>query len=163
MPLKVMVTPATDRDDHPARDLSFRLRPARPEVTAACAACPRLGLSIVLGALTACSLQMVSRQGGLPLLAMAVPLLVLGVGLGAIGGSIADMALAKVPQENAGSASGLFNTSIHLGIALGVATNASVFFSATGGSTDATVNRDVFTGVLSQLGTDSAVVGPGRR
>ncbi|WP_063792577.1 IS5 family transposase [Streptomyces atriruber] len=33
LPLKVMVAPATNRDDHPARDLLFRLRLAHPEVS----------------------------------------------------------------------------------------------------------------------------------
>lgn len=35
MPLTFMVAPATNRDDHPARDLLFRLRLAHPEVTVA--------------------------------------------------------------------------------------------------------------------------------
>ncbi|MFD6288601.1 transposase, partial [Streptomyces sp. NPDC060205] len=35
IPLKVMVAPATNRDDGPARDLLFRLRLAHPEVTVA--------------------------------------------------------------------------------------------------------------------------------
>ncbi|MFI8876851.1 hypothetical protein [Streptomyces sp. NPDC055243] len=56
------------------------------------------------------------------------------------------MSLAKVPHENAGSASGLPNTATHLGIALGTALTALVFFSATGGPPDGAINRDAFTG-----------------
>ncbi|MGW0537965.1 MFS transporter [Streptomyces sp. NPDC003032] len=120
---------------------------------------PQAGVLIVLGAMTAYGLQSVGSQGDLTLLAMTVPLLVLGVGFGAVGGPIADMALAKVPHKNAGSASGLFNTAMHLGIALGAALTALVFFSATGGSTDGAVNRDAFTSVLWWAGGAFVVMG----
>ncbi len=55
-------------------------------------------------------------------------MVLIGFGLGMIGGPLADMSLAKVPHEDAGSASGLFNTVMHLGIALGTALTALVFF-----------------------------------
>jgi hypothetical protein len=47
-----------------------------------------------------------------------------------------------------GSASGLFNTATHLGIALGTTLTALVSFSATAGSPDGAINRAAFTGAL---------------
>ncbi|MFG2138606.1 MFS transporter [Streptomyces sp. NPDC048650] len=113
---------------------------------------PQTGALIALASTAAYGLQISSRQTDLTLLAMTAPLLLLGIGFGTIGGPLADMSLRKVPHESAGSASGLFNTSVHLGIALGTALTALVFFSATGGSPDGAVNRDAFTGVLWWVG-----------
>ncbi|MFJ2770497.1 hypothetical protein [Streptomyces sp. NPDC087300] len=113
---------------------------------------PQTGALFAVASMTLYGLEISSRQADLTLLTMAVPLLLLGLAFGAIGGPLADMSLAEVPHENAGSASGLFNTAVHLGIALGTALTALVFFSATGGSPDAAVNRDAFTGVLWWVG-----------
>ncbi|UQA90588.1 MFS transporter [Streptomyces halobius] len=113
---------------------------------------PQAGALIALASMAAYGLQTGSRQADLTLLAMTVPVLLIGFGLGMVGGPLADMSLAKVPHENAGSASGLFNTAMHLGIALGTALTALVFFSATGGSPDGAINRDAFTGVLWWVG-----------
>ncbi|MFI5987347.1 MFS transporter [Streptomyces sp. NPDC051555] len=119
---------------------------------------PQTGALFAVASMALYGLQTSSRQGDLTLLAMAVPLLLLGLAFGTIGGPLADMSLAKVPNENAGSASGLFNTAVHLGIALGTALTAPVFFSATGGSPDAAVNRDAFTGVLWWVGVAFALM-----
>lgn len=113
---------------------------------------PRTGALLALVATAAYGLQVSSRQADLTLLAMAVPVVLIGFGLGMVGGPLADMSLANVPHEKAGSASGLFNTAMHLGIALGTALTALVFFSATGSSPDGAVNRDAFTGVLWWVG-----------
>ncbi|MFD6162299.1 hypothetical protein ACFWF7_39020 [Nocardia sp. NPDC060256] len=83
---------------------------------------------------------------------MAVPVLLLGFGLGMIGGPVADLTLAQVPHESAGSASGLFNTALQLGAAFGVALTGLGFFAATGGSSASALNRDAFTGVLWWVG-----------
>lgn len=109
---------------------------------------PQTGVLLALAAVVAYALLIGSRQAELTLLEMAVPVLLFGSAFGMIGGPLADLALSKVSEENAGSASGLFNTSIHLGMALGTALTALVFFSATGGSFDGAVNRAAFTGVL---------------
>ncbi|WP_251018557.1 MFS transporter [Streptomyces sp. ISL-11] len=119
---------------------------------------PQAGALIALASMVAYGLQVSSRQADLTIPAMTVPLLLLGIGFGTIGAPIADMSLAKVPHESAGSASGLFNTSTQLGIAFGAALTALVFFSATGGSPDGTVNRDAFTGVLWWVGGAFAVM-----
>ncbi|MBT2401887.1 hypothetical protein [Streptomyces sp. ISL-100] len=52
----------------------------------------------------------------------------LGLGLGMVGAALADLTLGKVAHDHAGSASGLFNTSTQLGIALGTALTTVVLF-----------------------------------
>ncbi|MEV6560282.1 MFS transporter [Nocardia sp. NPDC051756] len=119
---------------------------------------PQTGALIALASMTAYGLQISGGRSDLTLLAMAAPVLLLGFGLGLIGGPIADLTLAKVPHENAGSASGLFNTALQLGAAFGVALTGLVFFSATGGSLDGAANREAFTGVLWWAGGVFAVM-----
>ncbi|MFE9534120.1 MFS transporter [Streptomyces sp. NPDC006691] len=113
---------------------------------------PQAGALVALASMTAYGVQIGSRQADLTLGAMTGPVVLIGFGLGMVGGPLADMALAGVPHEKAGSASGLFNTAMHLGIALGTALTAVVFFAATGGSPDGAVNRGAFTGVLWWVG-----------
>ncbi len=113
---------------------------------------PQTGALIAVAAMVVYGVQVSTRQADLTLLATAVPLLLLGLGFGTIAAPIADMSLAGVPHEHAGSASGLFNTSTQLGIAFGAALTAVVFFAATGGSPDGAVNRAAFTGVLWWVG-----------
>ncbi|MFK8905653.1 MFS transporter [Streptomyces sp. YS-3] len=113
---------------------------------------PQTGILLALASIAAHGIQASNYQAHLSLLAMTVPAALLGFGLGMVGGPLADMSLAKVPHENAGSASGLFNTAMHLGMALGTALSALVFFSATDGSPDSAVNRAAFTGVLWWIG-----------
>ncbi|MGW1379415.1 MFS transporter [Streptomyces sp. NPDC002446] len=119
---------------------------------------PQTGALIALGSMTAYGLQAGGRQADLTLLAMTAPVVLIGFGLGMVGGPLADMSLAKVPHENAGSASGLFNTAMHLGIAFGTALTALVFFSATNGSPDGGLNRDAFTSVLWWVGGTLALM-----
>ncbi|NQE91126.1 MFS transporter [Nocardia terpenica] len=113
---------------------------------------PQTGALITLAALAAYGLQISSGREDLTLLAMTVPVLLLGFGLGMISGPLADLTLVKVPHERAGSASGLFNTALQLGYALGIALNGLVFFAVTDGSPDGALNRDAFTGVLWWVG-----------
>ncbi|GHC38680.1 MFS transporter [Streptomyces cinnamoneus] len=119
---------------------------------------PQAGALFAVVSMAVYGVQVSSRQADLTLLAMTVPLLLLGIAFGTIGGPLADMSLAKVPHESAGSASGLFNTAVHLGIAFGTALTSLVFFSATGGSPDGAVNRAAFTGVLWWVGGAFAVM-----
>ncbi|WP_244291387.1 MFS transporter [Streptomyces subrutilus] len=109
---------------------------------------PQAGTLIALASMAAYGLQAGRLQADLTLVAMTAPVVLIGLGLGMVSGPLADMSLARVPHEAAGSASGLFNTAIHLGIALGTALTALVFFAATNGSPDAGLNRDAFTSVL---------------
>lgn len=113
---------------------------------------PQAGALIALAAMAAYTLQTDRLQADMTLLAMTAPVVMIGFGLGMVAGPLADMSLAQVPHEDAGSASGLFSTAIHLGIALGTALTALVFFATTGGSPDAALNRDAFVHVLWWVG-----------
>ncbi|MFJ2259409.1 MFS transporter [Streptomyces sp. NPDC087844] len=59
---------------------------------------------------------------------MALPLIVMGLGMGLIVAPLTDAVLSEVPREHAGSASGLINTVQQMGNALGLALVSVVFF-----------------------------------
>lgn len=109
---------------------------------------PQTGALVALAAMVAYGVQADAGQADVTLLTMTAPVVLIGFGLGMVGGPLADLSLARVPHENAGAASGLFNTAMHLGIALGTALTALVFFATTGGSPEAGLNRDAFITVL---------------
>ncbi|QEU93762.1 MFS transporter [Streptomyces kanamyceticus] len=59
---------------------------------------------------------------------MALPLTVMGLGMGLIVAPLTDAVLSNVPKEHAGSASGLINTVQQMGTALGLGLVSVVFF-----------------------------------
>ncbi|MFG3101689.1 MFS transporter [Streptomyces sp. NPDC048182] len=59
---------------------------------------------------------------------MALPLVVMGAGMGLIVAPLTDAVLSQVPREHAGAASGLINTVQQMGNALGLALVSVVFF-----------------------------------
>ncbi|RLU94608.1 MFS transporter [Streptomyces griseocarneus] len=59
---------------------------------------------------------------------MALPLVVMGAGMGLIVAPITDAVLSEVPREHAGSASGLINTTQQLGNAIGLGLVSVAFF-----------------------------------
>ncbi|MGX1131291.1 EmrB/QacA subfamily drug resistance transporter [Streptomyces glaucescens] len=59
---------------------------------------------------------------------MALPLVVMGVGMGLIVAPLTDAVLSGVPREHSGSASGLINTVQQMGNALGLGLVSVVFF-----------------------------------
>ncbi len=59
-------------------------------------------------------------------------LIAAGLGMGTVLAPLADILLAGVRQEDAGSASGVFNTSIQLGASIGVAVIGVIFFGLLG-------------------------------
>ncbi|MET7691840.1 MFS transporter [Streptomyces sp. NPDC005483] len=63
---------------------------------------------------------------------MALPLVVMGVGMGLIVAPLTDAVLSEVPREHAGSASGLINTVQQMGNALGLGLVSVVFFGVMG-------------------------------
>jgi EmrB/QacA subfamily drug resistance transporter len=63
---------------------------------------------------------------------MALPLTVMGVGMGLIVAPLTDAVLSEVPREHAGSASGLINTVQQMGNALGLGLVSVVFFGVIG-------------------------------
>ncbi|MEU8952745.1 MFS transporter [Streptomyces sp. NPDC048518] len=61
-----------------------------------------------------------------------MPLIPMGLGMGMIIAPLTDIILSDVPHEYAGSASGLTNTTLQLGQAIGVALSSVVFFDRLG-------------------------------
>ncbi|MFI9649022.1 MFS transporter [Streptomyces sp. NPDC052040] len=59
---------------------------------------------------------------------MALPLVIMGVGMGLIVAPLTDAVLSEVPREHSGSASGLINTVQQMGNALGLGLVSVVFF-----------------------------------
>ncbi|MEV0528899.1 MFS transporter [Streptomyces sp. NPDC050439] len=90
---------------------------------------PQAGALLAALALAAFHLLATTYGTGLSMTAMAVPVLALGLGLGMIGAPLTDLTIGRVDDAHAGSASGLFNTAMHLGIALGVVLTGVVFFA----------------------------------
>ncbi|MGW3492606.1 MFS transporter [Streptomyces sp. NPDC001020] len=63
---------------------------------------------------------------------MALPLVVMGLGMGLIVAPLTDAVLSGVPREHSGSASGLINTVQQMGNALGLGLVSVVFFGEIG-------------------------------
>ncbi len=59
-------------------------------------------------------------------------LIVAGLGMGTVLAPLADILLAGVRKEDAGSASGVFNTSIQIGASIGIAVIGVIFFGLLG-------------------------------
>jgi EmrB/QacA subfamily drug resistance transporter len=55
-----------------------------------------------------------------------------GLGLGLVIAPLADIVLARVPHQDAGSASGVFNTGLQLGNSIGIAVIGVIFFAMLG-------------------------------
>jgi EmrB/QacA subfamily drug resistance transporter len=96
---------------------------------------PRLGRRLTVTG----SLAMAAGMGGvlfavdhggaeLSSWALAPGLLVAGLGMGMVAPTLIDVALAGVRERDAGSASGVINTSLQLGGAIGVAVIGVIFF-----------------------------------
>ena len=64
-------------------------------------------------------------------------LLAAGLGLGTVIAPLADIVLARVPQQDAGSASGVFNTGLQLGNSIGIAVIGVIFFAMLGAQSGA--------------------------
>ncbi|MFF2846759.1 MFS transporter [Streptomyces sp. NPDC058001] len=96
---------------------------------------PRFGRKVLqAGALTMAAGVLIyiwesERYGaGITSWQMALPLVVMGVGMGLIVAPLTDAVLSGVPKEHAGSASGLINTVQQMGNALGLGLVSVVFF-----------------------------------
>ncbi|MGX8905866.1 MFS transporter [Streptomyces netropsis] len=92
---------------------------------------------------------LIAGQGaGLPLVLTVAPMLPFGLGLGMIGAALADLTLSEADHAHAGSASGVFNTSTQLGIAVGTALTSVVFFAHSPASSRGTAVTTAFTGTI---------------
>ncbi|MFI5807580.1 MFS transporter [Streptomyces sp. NPDC051561] len=96
---------------------------------------PRFGRKVLqTGALTMASGLLLyiweSKQFGADITSwqMALPLIVMGLGMGLIVAPLTDAVLSEVPKEHAGSASGLINTTGQTGNAFGIGLVSVVFF-----------------------------------
>lgn len=100
---------------------------------------PRLGKYLVtigaafMGTGFVWTLQIVAAEGQSFVAGAAVlPMLLAGIGLSAIVIPLVDVALAAVPVDDAGAASGVLTTFQQLGAAIGVAVSMTVFFTVLG-------------------------------
>jgi EmrB/QacA subfamily drug resistance transporter len=100
---------------------------------------PRFGRGVTMtGALVMAAgmaglIATVAHYGAAVTTAELVPgLIVAGLGMGSVLAPLADILLAGVDRQHAGSASGLFNTSIQLGASIGVALIGVIFFGLLG-------------------------------
>jgi hypothetical protein len=88
-------------------------------------------------------------------------LVAVGLGLGAVIAPLADIVLDRVPQQDAGSASGVFNTGLQLGNSIGIALIGVIFFGLLGsqsGPAAATVTPALRAGVVA-AGVPAAYAG----
>ncbi|MEU5594534.1 MFS transporter [Streptomyces sp. NPDC020298] len=91
---------------------------------------------------------------------MALPLVVMGVGMGLIVAPLTDAVLSEVPREHAGSASGLINTVQQMGNALGLGLVSVVFFGSIGDDlTPPQVGPEFVDAFQHALGWVAAVMG----
>jgi EmrB/QacA subfamily drug resistance transporter len=81
-------------------------------------------------------------------------LLAAGLGLGAVIAPLADIVLDRVPKQDAGSASGVFNTGLQVGNSIGIAVIGVIFFGLLG-----TQAGPAATAVAPQLRTGLAAAG----
>ncbi|WP_051792578.1 MFS transporter [Amycolatopsis jejuensis] len=102
--------------------LAFRLGARLRRVLTAVA------LGILLASLVAIAVLALVLGTGLNALALLVPAIAFGLGMGAALGSLFGAYLAQVPPELAGSGSGVMNTTVQLGTATGIALFGTVYF-----------------------------------
>jgi len=81
-------------------------------------------------------------------------LIVAGLGMGTVLAPLADILLARVRKEDAGSASGVFNTAVQVGASLGIAIIGVIFFGLLGTQSGAAA-----TAVTPQLRTALTTAG----
>jgi predicted MFS family arabinose efflux permease len=94
---------------------------------------PALGGMVMAAGLLALRATVDHMGIGGDVLALALPLLVTGIGMGMLTAPLTGIVLARVASRHAGTASGLQATTVQLGNSLGVALIGVVFFDALGG------------------------------
>jgi EmrB/QacA subfamily drug resistance transporter len=75
--------------------------------------------------------------GGVTSSDLVPALLIAGIGMGTVLAPLADILLARVQPQDAGSASGIFNTALQVGASIGVAVIGVIFFGLLGSQSGA--------------------------
>jgi EmrB/QacA subfamily drug resistance transporter len=89
--------------------------------------------ALAIGGAMAWLIEIVHQHGAAVTTWELVPgLAAAGLGLGAVIAPLADIVLARVPERDAGSASGVFNTGLQLGNSIGIALIGVIFFGLLG-------------------------------
>ncbi|MEU1673848.1 MFS transporter [Streptomyces roseifaciens] len=109
---------------------------------------PQAGAVLVAITLAGYHLLITAQGTGLPFAAAVAPMVLFGAGFGMIGAGLAGLTLSQVGHEDAGSASGLFNTAMQLGTALGIAAASVVFFTHAPAGSHGTTVTSAFTGTI---------------
>ncbi|MEV6073317.1 MFS transporter [Nocardia sp. NPDC052001] len=89
---------------------------------------PQAGALLVALTLAGYQLMVTAQGTGVPVPAAIAPMLALGCGFGMIGAGVAALALGQVDPADMGSASGVFNTAMQVGTAVGIALASVVYF-----------------------------------
>jgi EmrB/QacA subfamily drug resistance transporter len=90
------------------------------------------GALVMAGGMAALSATVHHFGGAVTTADMVPALVVAGLGMGTLLAPLADILLAGVQPQDAGSASGVFNTSLQLGASIGVAVIGVIFFGLLG-------------------------------
>ncbi|MEV6279254.1 MFS transporter [Nocardia sp. NPDC051832] len=109
---------------------------------------PQAGASLLALTLLGYELLVGSRGTGVGLVAAVAPMLALGCGFGMIGAGLAALALGQVDPADIGSASGVFNTALQVGTALGVALASVAYFVGAPAGSHGTEVTTAFAGAL---------------
>ncbi|MBT2489456.1 MFS transporter [Streptomyces sp. ISL-96] len=111
-------------------------------------AVPQTGALLAAATLAGYHHLITTEGAGMGIVITAAPMLAVGLGLGMVGAPLADLTLGRVAHHHAGSASGLFNTSTQLGIALGTALTTVVLFNQIQVGTRGPAMKTAFAGSL---------------
>jgi EmrB/QacA subfamily drug resistance transporter len=95
------------------------------------------GALIIAGGMTALIAAVHHYGTGVTTWDLVPGLVAAGMGLGAVIAPLADIVLARVPKQDAGSASGVFNTGLQLGNSIGIAVIGVIFFGMLGSQSGA--------------------------
>src|SRR5215468_2863911 len=90
------------------------------------------GALIMAGSMTGLIAAVHHYGAGVTTWELVPGLVAAGLGLGAVIAPLADIVLDRVPHQDAGSASGVFNTGLQLGNSIGIAVIGVIFFALLG-------------------------------
>lgn len=106
---------------------------------------PKLGRNVVVLGLILCAIGITGVESVLPEAGASLNnwqllpvLLIAGAGMGMLASSLTDFSLSQVPQQDAGSASGVLNMMQQVGSSIGIAILGTIFFGFVGSSSGIT-------------------------